>query len=426
MQYVENDMDDLFRKAAQNYPLKTEAKGWDDIAGVLAPQANREAIIDKKSKRKNRWLIFLVFLMVSSVVSFFIYTNNNVQRPSSNAIVKNIPVIKNAETVEEKINNIQNNSIRIKIEKPVDKKNKIKYQSPAGDGINIVGQNRLNKNFKQLLSTHINSGSIENTDGNFVESTLATNNVPSKELTKTGKDYPSAVEESEVKKNKQIINSKDSAAEVNRLPANKVKASSGRQGFYFGVVAGPQFSQVKGQGFTKTGFDAGLLAGFRFNKKFSAEAGLLYAAKHYYSDGKYFDMTKTASTMPANMKLINLKGSVNVFEVQAKLKYDFITAKKSSWFIGTGISSYILTQESNDYFADVNGVQQNLHAKYESNKGYFLTVVDVSFGNEFKIGKRAALRIAPYWQIPLKGMGVGAMSVSGAGLHIGLIFPARK
>ena len=425
MQYVENDMDDLFRRAAQNYPLKTEAKGWDDIAGVLAPQANSEVIVNKKSKRKNKWLILLAFLMVSTAVTFVIYTNN-LQRLSSNATVKNIPVIKNAERVDETINNIQKSSTTIKIEKPVDKKDKIKYQTLAGDGINIVGQNRLNKNLKQLLSAHINSGSIENTDDNFVESTFTTNNVPLKELTKIGIDHSSAVEESEVKKNKEIINGKDSTGEVNRLPANKVNAPFNRQGFYFGVVAGPQFSQVKGQGFTKTGFDAGVLAGYRFNKKFSAEAGLLYAAKHYYSDGKYFDMSKTAATMPANMKLINLNGSVNVFEVQAKLKYDFITAKKSSWFIGTGISSYILTQESNDYFADVNGVQQNLHANYESNKGYFLTVVDVSFGSEFKIGKRAALRIAPYWQIPLKGMGVGAMSVSGAGLHIGLVFPARK
>ena len=422
MQFVENDMDDLFRKAAQNYPLKTEAKGWDDIAGVLAPQAGGGAIADKKSKRKNKWLILLAFLIVSSAVSFFIYSNNGM-RSSSDAIGKNIPGLKNNGMADEKINTVPANQTSIKVAKPVNKKDKIKDKSLAGNDLNIVERNRLEKKFKHSLSAHANLGSIENANDNFVESILTENNIP---LIKTGINNTVAAQKNEVKKNNEIIHSKHSIEEVKTLPANKANVPISRQGLYFGVVAGPQFSQVKGQGFSKTGFDAGVLAGYRFNKKLSAEAGLLYAAKYYYSDGKYFDMSKTTATMPANMKLINLNGSANVFEVQAKLKYDFINAKKSSWFIGTGISSYILTQESNDYFADVNGVKQNLHAKYESNKGYFLSTVVISFGSEFKIGKHAALRIEPYWQIPLKGMGVGAIPVSGAGLHTGIIFPVSK
>ena len=422
MQYVENDMDNLFRKAAQNYPLKTEAKGWDDIAGVLVPQASGGAIANKKSKRKNKWLILLAFLIILSAVSFFIYSNNGMQ-PSSDAIGKNISGLKNNGMADEKINHVPANQTSIKVEKPVNQKDNIKYISPAGNDLNIVERNRLDKKFKHLLSAHANLGSIENANDNFVESILTKNNIP---LIKTGIDNTLAVQKNEVKKNNEIIHSKDSTEEVKTLPANRVNVPISRQGFYFGVVAGPQFSQVKGQGFSKTGFDAGVLAGYRFNKKFSAEAGFLYADRHYYSDGKYFDITKTAATMPANMQLINLNGSSNGFEIQAKLKYDFINAKKSNWFIGAGISSYILTKESNDYFADVNGVKQNLYAKYESNKGYFLSTVVISFGSEFKIGKHAALRIGPYWQIPLKGMGVGAISVSGAGLHTAIIFPVRK
>ena len=425
MQYIENDMDDLFLKAAQNYPLKTEAKGWDDIAGALAPQAHGAAVANKKTKRKKQWLILLAFLIVSSFISFYIYTNNG-QLPSSGAITKNIPQLKNAEPFDEKISGILANQTSIKTANIIDQKNKIKYKNPAGNGLNIVGKNHLDKKFKQLLSAHTNPGSIENTSEDFIESTVVTNDVLSKGLTKAGIDDLSAVKEKEVGKNKETINTGDSTLEVNAKLASKAKAASGSRGLYFGVVAGPQFSQVKGQGFSKTGFDAGVLAGFRFNKKFSAEAGLLYAVKHYYSDGKYFDMTKAGAAMPVNMQLINLNGSSSVFEILAKVKYDFITAKKSNLFIGTGISSYLLTKESNDYFVTVNGVQQNLHARYENNKGYFLTTVDVSFGGEFKIGKQAALRVEPYWQIPLKGVGVGVMPVSGAGLHIGFIFPAHK
>jgi hypothetical protein len=71
-------------------------------------------------------------------------------------------------------------------------------------------------------------------------------------------------------------------------------------------------------------------------------------------------------------------------------------------------------------------VQQYLRANYAENRGYFAASADLSIGAEFKINKRAAIRIAPYIQIPLKGMGVGALPLSVGGLHIGFTLPYSK
>jgi len=35
MEHLENDMDDLFQKAGELYPLKTTGSDWDAVAGKL-------------------------------------------------------------------------------------------------------------------------------------------------------------------------------------------------------------------------------------------------------------------------------------------------------------------------------------------------------------------------------------------------------
>ena len=50
MQYQNDDMDDLFRRAADGYPLKLQDEGWDAIAGKLAASgAVATSIVSKKT-----------------------------------------------------------------------------------------------------------------------------------------------------------------------------------------------------------------------------------------------------------------------------------------------------------------------------------------------------------------------------------------
>ena len=58
---------------------------------------------------------------------------------------------------------------------------------------------------------------------------------------------------------------------------------------------------------------------------------------------------------------------------------------------------------------------------YKNVTKYFAATVDISAGYENKIGKFTSMRIEPYLQIPLKGIGVGSMPVMSAGLHVSII-----
>jgi hypothetical protein len=146
------------------------------------------------------------------------------------------------------------------------------------------------------------------------------------------------------------------------------------------------------------------------------------------TDGKYFDLGKAGSAMPANTQVLSLNGSSKIIEIPFRIKYDFITRKKSSWFISTGVSSYILTKEHNDYAAGVSGSPYNFRSTYPDKRGYFSATANISFGSEFKTGSNnnIKVRIEPFLQLPLHGIGIGAMPVYSTGVHLGIALPLKR
>src|SRR5215218_5937806 len=59
MQYVNDDMDELFRKAGKGYPLDTSGADWEKIAKELnGPGQN--PVASKRNHRKLLWLLVLI------------------------------------------------------------------------------------------------------------------------------------------------------------------------------------------------------------------------------------------------------------------------------------------------------------------------------------------------------------------------------
>jgi hypothetical protein len=52
MKYNNGDMDDLFRRASERYPLRTDSADWDRLASAL--DGGPAAPSDEKEKRRRR------------------------------------------------------------------------------------------------------------------------------------------------------------------------------------------------------------------------------------------------------------------------------------------------------------------------------------------------------------------------------------
>jgi hypothetical protein len=119
-------------------------------------------------------------------------------------------------------------------------------------------------------------------------------------------------------------------------------------------------------------------------------------------------------------KVLSLEGSSTIIEIPLDVKYNFLPRKRSNFFATAGLMSYLLTDEKNDYILLVNGAEMNTTTRYTEASRYFAAALNVSAGYEVHLRNSFSLRINPYVQMPLRGIGVGTMRVMSTGIHFGV------
>jgi len=205
----------------------------------------------------------------------------------------------------------------------------------------------------------------------------------------------------------------------NIAKTNTKKAGS-QKGIYAVVLGGPDWSTVKMQSTEQAGYSLGILVGYRFNNRLSIETGLLWDKKNYYSDGQYFDKSKINSIHPID-KILSVDGYCNMFEIPLNLSYYFANRNNHGFFVTTGLSSYLMKKEYYSYEASgyYGSPWTNDSTYFNSSKNLF-SILQISGGYEFSIGKNTNIRIEPYVKIPLGGIGIGNMPISSMGIYFGI------
>lgn len=397
MQDVEKNMDDLFRKAVDNYTLQPGESNWETIVSQLSDDDDRAVIpvsINHKNTTAKNAISLLVLLLIplsTAMYSLFYNGSSSKEWGEGTTISPGIsqPGV-NSTPVESK----QNKAAFSKAKS----KNTTTVQAP-------VYATLTTKNIQQSSTP---ATPIKRTEGinetQLVDSTYAASQIDNPQTARIGIEMNTTTQQQSSDNEQQPITPKRKSLQQHRL--------------YAGLMAGVAFNEVKNQGFKKPGFDVGIIAGYRISKGISLEAGLVYSKKYYFSDGKYFSMDKMSGSVPTEMKILSLEGNSSVYQIPVAIRYNIVYKKEATIFASAGISSYILTKEKNDYQTSMNGVQQPMIGMYKKVSAGFASSFDVSIGYEHELQKTAIIRIQPYLQIPLKGMGMGSMQVMSTGIRI--------
>ncbi|HEV8082704.1 MAG TPA: outer membrane beta-barrel protein [Chitinophagaceae bacterium] len=428
MQHLENDMDDLFQRAAENYPLQEGKSDWENIAKRISDNTNSPEVIAPLQNNKNKKFIVLTLLLFTLVAGWLIFQNT---RTGTNNNSNKTELVKKSEA---------NPNSEVDNDNPV--------ISSEEHGSNINDKNNIDDKNKSAIrpsyksSSHINSsvsnGSFFFDNSNTTQTRKGVVNEDAIEENSYSNNYfylpPTGIEEStgisEFNKSSfenlisATLNENPDLSGKNKKQALNIKQKN--KGIYIGVVAGPDFSKVQSGSFANTGFDAGVLLGFNINRKFSFETGIMWTKKIYESEGKNFSMDKVRSTMPVGMEIDNLTSRSSFIEIPVKGKYNFAIKNKSDLFVSGGVSAYIMTKEKNAYNVSLNGNREKLLGVYEKDNYCMPAVANVSIGYEHSVSKSLDIRIEPFLKIPLQGMGVGSLPVTSAGLQLGIISRLRQ
>jgi hypothetical protein len=77
-----------------------------------------------------------------------------------------------------------------------------------------------------------------------------------------------------------------------------------------------------------------------------------------------------------------------------------------------------MTKEANRYQAVVSGQEQEINSTYKNADFYTAAQLRLAAGYQHTVGKKMNARVEPYIQIPLKGIGIGTLPVTGTGLQL--------
>jgi Outer membrane protein beta-barrel domain len=471
MEHVNNDMDDLFRKAGDQYPLKTSGSDWDGVLGKLREDsgymANEEA--GRNNKRRWGWLLLLIPLALGSVI-YFSSGHKKLNQSSTEITNNNVLLDRDAANVKPGETNVKagtENSIPQKMETSENIKRDANQKTNAGPSLKQVvagkhfnagntlnsgaasshkipadgpstgvhrsaDQNPATESLSGTTARHTNGkqSGKSNTEGIEQSSGHATEAAAGSVALATATSPVSAGSADAGQKNKILASdslgtkAKDSVSNTAAVKKDKSKATLSR-GFYFGLFGGPNWNTIKFQTVEQTGVDVGILVGYRFSKRIAVESGFILDKSYYYSKGEYFNPSK--SGFPSNEKVKDVTGNCVMFEIPVTFRYDFSIGKNHGFFANAGLSSYLMKRET--YSANLvpmGGMTWTYpDTTYKNSTNNLFSVMQLSVGYERTIGQKTKIRIEPFVKIPLQGLGIGSMPISSAGIYFGITYSLK-
>ena len=419
MQHVNDDMDDVFRKAAENYPLKTDNADWEKVQRKLSAVDVEASAGVQKNKR--RYLLLLLLLIPVSWFGYNYFSTGNKKL-----------------TAENKADQPTNKTISTSKENISDKNKLLHNTQPQNETSTTVADQdakRLSVSKTRTIVTLNNSvaSTLENIDEvkNVTEkkSDVVVNDdktvtpvlqLKGENKSDVIKDVPKIESADNNIKTSATGSSNEQPSKTESTKKNKTKNIQNKKqnSLYIGVVAAPDISFIKFQSVKSVGVNAGVILGYRFNKRLSVETGLFTDKKYYYTDGKYFNTGKIY--LPANAKILNVFGDCRMLELPLNVRYNFKNISRSNWFAIAGLSSYFMKKENYNYDVVTTGQPYRHYSSYNSPSTAMFSIINAGLGYDRALGKVATLRIEPYLKIPLKGFGIGSLPIMSTGVNIGI------
>ena len=210
--------------------------------------------------------------------------------------------------------------------------------------------------------------------------------------------------------------------DLSKKSPSKTNDSKGSN-FAIAVSTGPDFSSVN---FNEPGewrMQYGIGVIYSLSKKISLRTGFYAGRKIYTADPD--DYHSNYNPPPSLQKI---EANCLVYEIPLNVLYSFPKLKKHSWFVGGGLSSYLMKEETYDYMHKYPSGQVQYHTtEYKNENAHFFSVVNLSGGYQYHFSDRFSLMAEPYVKIPLSGVGQGKVQLNSGGiLFTGVVKPFFK
>jgi hypothetical protein len=408
-----NKLDELFQKAAEEYPLKTNNKNWDIVSAKLH---STPASLSNKKNRKWKYSVLMALLLAGS---FFVVKNINKKTADIHGKQTASHLNSEKNNPQKKTGISKTSPSELLAKAPEHPKTVINNSILAGNAdvffqkkktSNDVSPINLEKEQIEASQQSVNylKENTNNPDGSVEEFNNIQNNLAGINKNDLATDDESTVNET---------NSSDKAGKKDAPIKFRLQPKT----FYGMLFFAPDFSTVKFQHVNKPGYSIGVALGYRINNRLSAEIGLQRLHANFYSDKKYVD-TSNLKPRSAAKKLENLNGNHKITQVPVAIKYNLLK-NNDHLFVTAGTTVALLTHaEKYDYNLVRNGSLHDVHKEFSAITGTkFFSSINFSVGYQAAVTNMFDIKVEPYYQAATKGLGIGKLPISNFGVNIGII-----
>lgn len=424
-----NEFESLFQRASEHYPLNTDSANWNAVLEKLEKEGNQKSIFLKK---RLIYLLILLAVSIFSAIMMNLYRNwtdqnkttivptLNQQLDSEKTLLKKL-----TDAVYDKVVDSINQKTQHEKENVVATSNSALAKTKQRSSKNNFDSQSLGFNKKSIITPTLNKNVVTTTPQELpiITSSPSTVSANAEESKKLPKIFADSVEVVVISSTNHSNKQTDSSIKENiTTPAIKTKKSVFEKYFYTGLLYATDKSSINFEPSKGLGYSWALALGYQFSKRFSIESGIHIEKKEYYTTGEHFDK----SILPATGKILWIESENKLLEIPIILKTNFSPGKKHQFFGSVGISSYLINNESYEYEEELNGVIQNEFIQFTKNSSSLFATTNLSFGYEYKFISGFRLRIEPYLNLPLSGIGKGKEPILSKGVYFGLMYDFHK
>src|SRR6185312_12034415 len=353
---LDDENDKRIKEAADHYHPEYDDTAWQKMEQLLD-----EHLPVEKERRQVLFLIPLVLCIGFFLFLFLFNSKNNKTEAPQIVISKNKTekAIKPLSADASKNNSTQPSIVSTKASRTISnaKNNNRNSIEEKTEKTRLIKSSR-NQEDEKTIPVFDNERASKNNTNNPQEITAEERSNSTKTIEANKNNSQSLQQQNEAEQDKSVPQ-QETIAKNNIAKTephiglnNRKKARNSNGGFAnnFGVnvSAGPDISDVYHNSIGKVTIAYGAGLSYDISKKLNIRTGFYSSKKIYSVSG---DDYKIPPGSIGNYEYLeNVEANCNVYEIPVKLAYSFGKIKNHSWFVSTGLSSYLMKKESYDYY----------------------------------------------------------------------------
>ncbi len=416
----ENNIDKLFQQGTEHQEFQYREDAWSAMDAMLDQRDRKKALI---------WWISGALLVLSLIATLCIINRqNNTVLVSQN--------MEDAETIEQIAEVITQDDLATPFASEEAKIQTLEEASIKSASQNVLVQqvNTIANTTQKLLPiaeikeqsifSEVNKSKAVSNPVYLKESNeslgLSTANMSS--LSENTRNLIYITSLSSLDKSLLISDDKAQDLPLELVPVNIIEENNNTlwNRTHFTLYGGPEWSVLRRNSSPMLGQRVGLAVTFDISDRWYASLGAAYSRKIFNGAGADFaDQALFGDTVPEKMK-----GKSRFIEFPVSLGYKFSKSEKQSWAVELGMTNFNHRSEWYGFEYSDDQMKPGLLMEVpdqEVNK-LILGSARVALRYQRNTYGQKAFEISPYVQVPMKGIGMGELSIFNSGIEIAYRF----